>query len=337
MDQKKAMAEMEAYIQKFPENLLHAVEIGKKAIENFRSAKVNKVAIVGLGGSGIGGKVISDIVWDLCQAPINFVQDYEIPAWVDEQTLFIAVSYSGNTEETLSALDLALAKNASVTCITSGGKLAEIAAAKNLNCITIPGGQPPRTSFGFNAAQNLFVLDAFGLIPNSDYPNQLIAAGELLRENQEKIKEEAREIAKKIAGSLPVIYSSNRIEGSAVRLRQQINENAKQLCWHHVLPEMNHNELVGWAGAPSNIAAIFIHSPEDHPKTVKRQMLTVDIIKKHARNIIDLHPRGESRIERIYWLIHFGDWISYYLAELNRVDPIEIGVIDYFKAELGKS
>lgn len=337
MDQKKAMAEMETYIEKFPENLLQAVEIGKKSIENFQTTHVNKVAVVGLGGSGIGGKVISDIVWDWCTAPINFIQDYNVPAWVDSETLFIAVSYSGNTEETLSALEEAMDKGAAITCITSGGKLAEIAAKKDINCIVIPGGQPPRTSFGFNAAQNLFVLGAYKLIAGLDYSNQLIAASELLHANRDKIRTEARGIAEKISGLFPVIYSSNRMEGAAVRLRQQINENAKQLCWHHVLPEMNHNELVGWAGAPDNMAAIFIHSPEDHPKTRKRQSLSVEIIEKHASCIVDLLPEGETRIERTYWLIHLGDWISYYMAELNGADPIEIGVIDYFKAELSKS
>ncbi|HKL02867.1 MAG TPA: bifunctional phosphoglucose/phosphomannose isomerase [Cryomorphaceae bacterium] len=336
MDQKKAIAEMEAYIEKFPGNLLEAVEIGKNAITNFNTPPVNKVAVVGLGGSGIGGKVISDMVWDCCDAPISFIQDYDIPAWVDSKTLFIAVSYSGNTEETLSALEGAIAQGASITCITSGGKLSEIATDKNFNCIVIPGGQPPRTSFGFNAAQNLFVLGAFGLIAGLDYSGQLVAAGELLQNNQKKIREEARKIAEKLTGLFPVIYSSNRMEGAAVRLRQQINENAKQLCWHHVLPEMNHNELVGWAGAPDNIAALFIHSPEDHAKTKRRQSLTVEIIEKHAKTIVDLHPEGESRIERIYWLIHLGDWISFYMAEANGADPIEIGVIDYFKAELAK-
>lgn len=133
-----------------------------------------------------------------------------------------------------------------------------------------------------------------------------------------------------------MIYSEVHSEGIAIRLRQQINENAKSLCWHHVLPEMNHNELVGWAGGNDSFSAIMIHTPEDLPETARRMELSKEIIGRYTDKIVDLHPKGTSRIGRAYYLVHLCDWISYYLAATLQVNPVEIKVIDFLKGELAK-
>jgi glucose/mannose-6-phosphate isomerase len=335
MKRKEAMRSMEKYIENFPQNLREAVEIGKAAVGGFKTDRVNKVLIAGLGGSGIGGRVVSQLVWDECEVPIEIINDYRIPAWVDEFTLFIACSYSGNTEETLSALNEATMHNAKISCVTSGGKLREIAYEMGYNCIEIPGGQPPRTSFGYNATQLFFILHAYGLIDNS-FSKDLINAAGLLDEESGLLRAEAAAIAKKLSGTTPVIYSESHSEGIAIRLRQQLNENAKMLCWHHVLPEMNHNELVGWAGGDKSFSAIIMHTPEDLPPTVRRMELTAAIIEKYTATVVHLRPKGANRIENAYYLIHLGDWISYFLAKEPSVDPIEIDVIDYLKSELAK-
>ena len=157
----KALAEMENYIQEFPQNMIDAIEIGSKAILKFKLKAVDNVVIVGLGGSGIGGKIISQLVWDKCNVPITLVNDYRIPSWVNERTLFVATSYSGNTEETLSALGDAIQKNAQIAAITSGGILQQLCWEREYNIIEIPAGQPPRTSFGYNSVQQFFVLLQF--------------------------------------------------------------------------------------------------------------------------------------------------------------------------------
>lgn len=330
-----ALEEMENYIVQFPENMIEAIEIGTKAIKNFKTAEVDNVVIVGLGGSGIGGKIISQLVWDKCTVPVTLVNDYRIPAWVNERTLFVATSYSGNTEETLSALGEAIQSNAQIAAITAGGKLKQLCWERNYNCIEIPAGQPPRTSFGYNSVQQFFMLQAYGLI-DGYFIDELQEAARLLKKDIGIIRTEAAAIANKIADTTPVIYAETRSEGLAVRLRQQINENAKMLCWHHALPEMNHNELVGWAGGSNNFSALFIHTPEDHPGTVTRMELSKEIIGRYTDKVIDLKPKGNSRIARAYYLIHLGDWISYYLAMEREVDPLEIEVIDYLKGELAK-
>ena len=135
---------------------------------------------------------------------------------------------------------------------------------------------------------------------------------------------------------MPVIYTPANLEGIGIRLRQQINENAKLLCWHHVLPEMNHNELVGWALPNDQIAVIFLMSEDDHPKTEIRRSLTREIIHTKTNTILELQAQGSTKIERAYYLIHLGDWMSFYLAETLQVDPIEISVIDFLKSQLAE-
>ena len=178
---RTALAEMENYILQFPENMVEAIDIGTKAIENFKPAEVESVVIAGLGGSGIGGKIVSQLVWDKCTVPISLVNDYRIPSWVNEHTLFVATSYSGNTEETLSALGEAIQNNARIAAITAGGKLNLLCRERKLNCIEIPSGQPPRTSLGYNSIQQFFVLQAYGLI-DGYFIEELREAAGLLKE-----------------------------------------------------------------------------------------------------------------------------------------------------------
>ncbi len=335
MNTSAELEQMKNYIKAFPQNMRDALDVGSRSILSFTTLPVDKVVIAGLGGSGIGGKIVSQLVWDSCSAPIELVNDYRCPGWVDSRTLFIAVSYSGNTEETLAALSEAIQKGAQISCITAGGSLKDLAWERKYNIIEIPGGQPPRTSFGYNATQLFFILFAYHLIPTG-FADDLALAANLLDEEGGLITTEAAAIANKIVNCVPVIYAETRNEGIAQRLRQQINENAKMLCWHHVLPEMNHNELVGWAGGDDSYAVLMLHSPEDEAGTVKRMELTKNIIEGKTKTYIDLNPRGGSRIERAYYLIHLGDWISYFMAAEKGVNPIEIDVIDQFKSALAQ-
>jgi len=335
MSISESVKEMDRLITAFPENMIESLAIGAKSSQSYKTQPVSNVVISGLGGSGIGGKIISQLVWDQCTVPIALVHDYRLPAWISAETLFIACSYSGNTEETLSTVEEARRKNAQIACITSGGKLKALAELEGYNHAVIPGGQPPRTSFGYNALQLFFILHAYHLIPMG-FKEQLEKAARFLQTESSSIKVEAAAIAKKIAGTTPVIYAETYFEGVAVRLRQQINENAKMLCWHHVLPEMNHNELVGWAGGNENFSAILIRTSEDHPGTKHRMELSLEIIRKYTDKIVELTAKGTNRIEEVYYLIHLSDWISFYLAIERKVDPIEIQVIDYFKSELAK-
>ena len=324
---------MDKLIAEFPKNIADACEIADGVDLSSLKKEYNNVLICGMGGSGIGGKIVSQWVSEESPVPISSIQDYRIPAFVDKNTLVIASSYSGNTEETLSALNKCLEKNAEVAIVCSGGKLKDLALEKDLNHIIIPGGHPPRAMFGYGFTQLFFVLDNYGII-NESFKVDFKKAISLINTEQEKIKKTALDISKKLFKTTPIIYVADGFEGVAVRLRQQINENSKMLCWHHVIPEMNHNELLGWRTNVENTSVIYLRNESDYYRNKKRIDINKSVIEKYTSNISEIWSLGDSSIERSLYLINVGDWISWYLSELNDVDAIEIDVINYLKKSL---
>lgn len=326
---------MRSLVDAFPDFLNEALTIGENATISVSDQKIENVVITGLGGSGIGGTIVSQLVANEALVPFYVNKDYELPAFVGPGTLVIGSSYSGNTEETLAAVKVAHEKGAQIACITSGGKLAEWASEYNWNCIIVPGGNPPRSMFPYSFVQLFYLLKAYGIVSNDRIDN-LKTAKELLTNNRQFIEENAKEIAEELMGKRVVIYSEASFEGVAVRFRQQLNENSKQLCWHHALPEMNHNELVGWAGGDKGLAVLILRNDTDHPRTQVRMDLSSGIYKRYTDTVVEVFSTGKSSIEKAFSLILLGDWISIYLAEMNDIDPIEIEVINYLKSELAK-
>ena len=326
---------MNDYIEGFTTQLKEAISIGEKASLKVSDKKITNVLICGLGGSGIGGSIVADIVSGQILVPISYSKDYSIPNYVDENTLVIGSSYSGNTEETLEALDECLKRKAEVAIITSGGKLILIAKKNNLNHIVIPGGNPPRAMFAYSFTQLFFILKHYKII-NNDFINNFIKGINLLDKEKENIKQQAKDLAKKIFKKTPVIYVANGGEGVAIRFRQQLNENSKVLCWHHVVPEMNHNELLGWRTNTENLAVIYLRNKSDYIRNQKRMDINKEVISKYTDNISDIWSMGDSALENSLYLINFGDWVSWYLSELNNVDAIEIDVINFLKDKLSK-
>jgi len=325
---------MKALVQNFTTQLKEAKQIADKAIIS-EPKNIQNIVITGLGGSGIGGTIISELISDRCRVPIIINKDYFLPAFVNENTLVIISSYSGNTEETVNALQEAVVKKAQVACVTSGGKVLEIAKQNQFDFIEIPGGKPPRSCIGYSVVQLIKILVAKGFAGNSLF-SDLEKTISLLEKENTNIKTEAEEISKKLHNKIAVIYSLGTCEGTAVRFRQQINENSKMLCWHNVFPEMNHNELVGWTTKNENLAVITFHTSFDYDRTKKRYEVCKPIFEKYSSGVIDIQARGESKLEQFFYLINIGDWISCYLADLRGIDPVEVNVIDHLKGELAK-
>ena len=180
--------------------------------------------------------------------------------------------------------------------------------------------------------QLLRVLEVYGLIASKDGVIDHVV--QLLKKEEEDIKKIAQRLAEKLVDKVPILYSDSDCEGVAVRWRQQLNENAKILCWHHALPEMNHNELVGWAGAKDDVAVVVLRNETDHPRTALRMDISKKIITRYNDNYTELLAKGVSSLERTMYLINIGDWVSVYLAELRKVDPVEVNVIDFLKGSL---
>ena len=326
---------MYTLIDGFADQLKSAISIGQSADLKRSERTIDSVVITGLGGSGIGGKIVSQLVANEAKVPFSLYNNYELPAHVGPNTLVIASSYSGNTEETLGALEDALEKGAEVACITSGGRVLEICQEKGLDHIVIPGGNPPRTMLAYSLTQQFYLLSNYGII-SSDFEAGLNSALARLSSEKDVIKGAANELAEKLLGKRVVIYSEAEYEGVGVRFRQQLNENSKELCWHHVFPEMNHNELVGWGGGSDVICVVLFRNTDDNNRTQVRMDLSKGIWSRYTPHVNEIWSKGDSMIEKSFYLILLGDWTSYYLAEKKGVDPIEIEVIDFLKGELSK-
>ena len=326
---------MNNYIEGFTGHLKEALEIGKGSVFSYPKNPISNILICGLGGSGIGGTIVKDLLSKQISIPITASKGYDIPAFVNESTLVIACSYSGNTEETLMALEKCFENNAEIAIITSGGKLEKIAKEKNLNHIIIPGGHPPRAMFGYGFTELFFVLKNYNFIDDyfiSDFKKAIT----ILEKEHKNIIKKAESLAKKMYKTTPVIYSAEGFEGVAIRLRQQINENSKMLCWHHVVPEMNHNELLGWRTNVDNLSVLYLRNQGDFYRNSTRIEINQSVIKKYTSNISEVWSLGNSELENTLYLINLGDWISWFLSVLNNVDAIEIDVINYLKSELSK-
>ncbi len=326
---------MEELIAGFAKQLTEAIEIGRKNKLSFGGKVFTNVVVSGLGGSGIGGTIVSEIVSDEAVAPILVNKDYFLPAFVNEKSLVIICSYSGNTEETVNAMQQAIEKKATVVGISSGGKVVEMARKNNLPYILIPGGMPPRSCLGYSLTQLLFVLNAAGIISNR-FEKELEKSVALLNKEQQRIQKIALRVAKKLYKRTPVIYSATGFEGVSTRFRQQVNENAKMLCWHSVIPEMNHNELVGWVDKNKKLGVVIFRNDSDYSRTQSRIENNKAVIENCTSTIIELYSKGKSKLENSIYLVHLGDWISLYMAQLRNVDATEVNVIDRLKGALAQ-
>ncbi len=327
---------MDKLIERFPAQLVESLEIGKAATLTAPKNKINKIYVAGVGGSGIGGNFVTEMVADECKVPYLVGKGYGIPAYVDENTLAIISSYSGNTEETLSAFDHIEKTGAKVVCIASGGEVIARAKEAGHDYIQVPGGWPsPRACLGFSLVQQIFVLEKLGFI-SSVISSQIKTAVDVIKYDQDDIKKEALAIAKKLYGKTAVIYTTNRMESVALRLKQQINENAKLLCWHNVIPEMNHNELVGWKAGRQDIAVLYMRNKDDFKRNSTRIEINKEIISKLSASVTEVYSKGQSLPEKMLYFVNLGDWVSFYMSEMHGVDSIEIDVIDYLKGELAK-
>ena len=326
---------MNEYIDDFSNHLREAIEIANNTSLTSCTKEIRNVLICGLGGSGIGGTIVSDIISPKVNIPITSTKDYSVPNFVNEHTLVIANSYSGNTEETLYALEKCQAKGAEIAVITSGGKLKVIADKNKYNKIIIPGNQPPRAMFGYAFTELFFMLHHYRIIDDS-FKTDFDKAITLIDSEKANIQKQAISLAKKMHKQTPVIYVANGFEGVAVRFRQQLNENSKMLCWHHVVPEMNHNELLGWRTNFNDLAVVYFRNKSDYDRNQIRMDINKKVISKFTENITQIWSKGDSLIENSLYHINLGDWVSWYLSVMNNVDAIEIDVIDFLKGELAK-
>jgi len=330
--------DMYSVLYDFPVQICNAVDIASKVVvKKIKTAKVNNIIINGLGGSAIGGDLLRSYVANEISVPVYINRNYTLPAFAKKDTLAIISSYSGNTEETVSAFKEALAKKCQIICITSGGTVEKL--------VKIPGGLQPRCALGYSFFTLLILFIKLGFIgdKSADINDVIINLEQALMEytNTAFAENEALRIAAMLKDKLPVIYSSvDVLDVVNLRWRGQISENAKILAYGNLYPEMNHNELVGWKlneDILKKIVVIYLEDVNDNKRIKTRMKITEKVYKKYAANILHLNSDCKSGLGRIFDLIYLGDWVSYYLAILNEVNPTPVDAISYLKNELEKA
>ncbi|MGI9098911.1 MAG: bifunctional phosphoglucose/phosphomannose isomerase [Solirubrobacteraceae bacterium] len=296
--------------------------------------------VAGMGGSGVGGVLARAILGDHASRPILSSRTYGLPAWTTPDTTVLCASYSGDTEETLACYEAAGALGAVRVAVTSGGKLAEIARADGVPVIPVAGGFQPRAAVAYMTVAALEVAGLCGAGPRvgseidvaADHLEQLVV--EWSADGPED--SEPKTLARALRDSVAVITGSGITQPVAYRWKTQLNENAKVPAFTHELPELDHNEIVGWQGAPAlgRFAAIFLDDSDSPPRVKQRMALTRELIADNATGTFVVQSRGRTAVERILSLVLLGDLVSLYVAVLRGTDPTPVDVIDELKRKL---
>lgn len=318
---------------------------GFKLPKNYQ--KINKIVVSGMGGSNLGGRIMSAVFDQELKLPILINADYEVPRWVDSQTLFVVSSYSGSTEETVHAYAEAKKKKAKIVVLTGAeGKnpLIALATKDNFPCLSFtPNFNPsaqPRLAIGYAVTLLAIILNQAGAIKLSAKELTLVA-GKLKTYGAKLIPEKSDNIASKLADKLfgknIVIISGGFLAGNAHTLRNQFNENSKNFACYLTLPELNHYALEGLSFPKSNtdnLSCLFFESSLYSPRVAKRLELTQKVMAKNKIKTLSTSLKGATKLEQSFEMLQLGSWITYYLAEKNKVNPLAIPWVDWFKKEL---
>ncbi len=333
-------------ISGLPVQCQEAYDIGKKSNIKKLDREIQNIVFAGVGGSAIGADIVRMYLQKELKVPVVVCRNYTLPNFVGRNTLLFCSSYSGNTEETLSLFEDGVKKGAFVITMGSGGKLKELSIKNGFSHIQIPSGFPPRTALGYMSISVLAIFSKLGFIKDKEAEvKKLCSALSELRDKEIGIdvitdKNISKKLASKLYGKFCVIYgTSDSSEAVALRWRGQIAENSKSLSSSHVLPEMNHNEIVGWEFPKEvlkNLKVIILRDPSDHVRTKHRIDISEAIIKKSGAEIFEFEIKNNSFLARMFSLIYIGDFVSFYLAILNNIDPTPVKQVDYLKAQLAK-
>lgn len=337
-------ANMRGHIREFPQECLKAWRqaLAFKLTADYSS--VNKVVILGMGGSAIGGDLLSSLHAE--SKVITLVhRGYDLPEFVDANTLVIAASYSGMTEETLSSFTQALAKPAMKLAITSGGELKNLAEQNGIPVFTINYSAPPRAALAHSLFPLLGIFRNIGLVTCE--AEDITATVGLLNELQARIADDrplnanaAKQLATKLYSRIAVIYGADILSPVAQRWKTQFNENSKAWAFYEVFPELNHNSVVGYefpAELTERIFVVLLRSPHFHRRIATRYEITTELLKRAGVSFETVDGCGESALSQMLSLVLLGDWVSYYLSLLYETDPYPVEAIDYLKKKLEAS
>jgi glucose/mannose-6-phosphate isomerase len=344
MPSDMSVEKMMGYLYELPDQFQNSLALKYDFIDRYDKAYRN-IIVTGLGGSAIGGDILRNYAHKKASLPVVVNRDYHLPAFAGRDTLVFAISYSGNTEETLEAYAQALDRGADMVVLSSGGKLSEYARRDNLGLIQIPSGFVPRAATGWLFAPVALLLGKMGILPGVEQEiKETAAVLEQLRESLNPTVDiplnQARMIAGKTRDSIPVIWGTTGVsEVAAQRWKAQINENAKSPAYYNIFPELNHNEIVGFEVPEpmlQHLVHIILRDKDDYGRIQRRIDISKGIIKERIKNIFEVYSCGESYLARVFSLIYTGDYASVYLALEYGINPTPVKMIDYLKEQLAK-
>lgn len=304
--------------------------------------EIQNIVVSGMGGSALAASMI--ISWPGPKVPFVVNRQYSIPGFVNDKTLFVASSYSGNTEEVLEALGKAESTGAQIFIVTAGGKLEEIAHEKNYPMAKIPEGFQPRMAAWYNYRALLELLEAAGL--ESGLTDELESASEMLTQAASKWRADvpkadnyAKQIAEQVMGKTPVILAGPGLSAAAYKWKISFNENAKNVAFYNQFPEFNHNEFIGWSSHPIDkpFQPIELLSDNEHERVTKRFEVTNRLLSGKMPKAIEVQTEGSTKLEHLLWAIMLGDFVTIYTALLNGVNPVPVDLVEKFKTELNNS
>jgi glucose/mannose-6-phosphate isomerase len=331
-----------------PEQLAAAHEAAGKIDSRSlpQASDFDHIVTLGMGGSGIAGNVLQAVGTATLPVPVTVLKHYRTPAFVGPRTLAFALSYSGNTEETLEMARGAVTAGARLIAISKGGELAKLAAESGALHVPCPDGiVMPRLALGALVAPLVVLLFRMGMLPEA-HAGLLRAQQQLARRREQckpaadAARNPARELARKIDRTIPIIYGSGGLGGvAALRWKQSVNENAKAPAFWNEYPELDHNEVCGWGQHGDVTRQVFtlveLRHGLEHPRLEQRAIATRELIDEALCQVLTVEAEGEGRLAQLLDLAYIGDWTSYYLALDNDVDPGPIDAIAQLKAILG--
>jgi glucose/mannose-6-phosphate isomerase len=336
-------SDMLSHLMKTPDYCRDAINRAKQ-IKVPENVKPKNIVIAGMGGSAIGGEIFQDWLRDEFPIPLEVCQDYILPAYTNKDTLFFANSYSGNTEETLSAFLDAVRRKCLTITITSGGHMSSFSKELQVPHVIIPRQLPPRVAIPYLFFSLPVLMERMGLLSNKgeDLQEAIRVIKKVGEENSPEIPTEenlAKKLALELLETIPVIYGFRQYQSIAHRLKTQFNENSKVPSKHDFFPELNHNETVGWE-APEhltkNYSIVLIRDPDEPPEIRHRIETTKSLVLHKAKQVPEIYARGKGKLAKMFSVLRIGDFTSVYLAVLQGVDPTPVKIIDEVKKELGK-
>ncbi len=332
-------------IRDLPRQVRDAWQIAQAGALPADYAEIDRLVIGGMGGSAIGGDLLAGLMQRRGTVPVEVVRGYDLPAYLGGgRELFVASSKSGNTEETLSLLEQALEREMKVIAVTTGGKIGARVEELGLPVWTFSYEATPRASIGYSVALLLGLVSRLGVLPEVELAldeavTELEALQPTLLPEVATESNPAKTLAQRLEGKLPVFFGSGFLMAVARRWKTQLNENAKSWAVWDELPELNHNSVVGF-GLPKavvpHLAVVGLRSNHDHPRVRVRWEVTQDLLTRNNLLAFEIYGQGDSPLAQLLTLIHFGDFVSYYVAALNGVDPTPVANIDYLKQQLAQ-